>query len=268
MNKNMIISIIVPVYNAEIYLNRCICSILNQKYRNFELILVDDGSIDKSLDICNKFAKCDNRIKIIHQDNGGVSAARNRGIKEAIGEFIVFVDADDYVKDNYIQTLIEYQQKYETKFICGSYCMEKKFGRKKCKIYSEQYFDKELFTSKFLDSFKHIANAPWGKLFSRKIIIENSILFPEGIPYAEDSIFCIEYLKYIDSAMVISEVIYHYNCTDGNIAMRKYYKDICNYLYTVLQKKEELYNKRGLLLEFENLKIKEQQYYLWKNIQI
>ena len=98
------VSVIVPIYNAEKYLNECISSILSQSYKDFELILIDDGSTDKSQNICNEFAKKDLRITVVHQ---GISAARNNGLKNAKGEFVAFVDSDDYVEKNWLELLVK-----------------------------------------------------------------------------------------------------------------------------------------------------------------
>ena len=106
MDDNALISVIVPVYNVENYLYKCISSIITQSYGNFELILIDDGSIDKSGEICDSFSEKDNRIKVIHKVNEGVSSARNYGLKQARGEYICFVDSDDYVLNDYLLNLI------------------------------------------------------------------------------------------------------------------------------------------------------------------
>lgn len=102
----MKISVIVPVYNVELYLERCIKSILCQTYKDFELLLVDDGSPDKSGEICDHYQNIDSRIRVIHKENGGLSDARNVGVRAATGEYVTFVDSDDYVKENYIEYLV------------------------------------------------------------------------------------------------------------------------------------------------------------------
>ena len=106
-NQSPLISIIIPVYNVKKYLLRCIRSILKQKYRNFEVILVDDGSDDGSGLLCDKLKTRDSRIRVIHKENGGMSSARNVGIEFARGEYITFVDSDDYISDRYLETLVE-----------------------------------------------------------------------------------------------------------------------------------------------------------------
>ena len=100
-----LISVIIPVYKVEKYLNKCVDSVLNQTYKNLEIILVDDGSPDKCPEICDEYAKKDDRIKIIHKQNGGLSDARNVGIEKSTGEYITFIDSDDYVDSNYIEQL-------------------------------------------------------------------------------------------------------------------------------------------------------------------
>ena len=106
MKKNNLISIIVPIYNVEKYLKKCIDSIINQTYKNLEIILVDDGSPDNCGKICDEYAKKDNRIKVIHKENGGVSSARNVGVENATGEYIGFVDSDDYIEKDMYEVLI------------------------------------------------------------------------------------------------------------------------------------------------------------------
>lgn len=105
LNESLV-SVIVPVYNAEKYLKKCMESILKQTYENIELILINDGSIDKSLDICNQFSKRDRRIRVIDKDNSGVSDTRNLGIMLAKGKYLCFVDSDDYIEENYIEKMI------------------------------------------------------------------------------------------------------------------------------------------------------------------
>ena len=105
--ENQTFSIIVPVYNVEQYLENCINSVLNQSYRNFQLILVDDGSKDSSGEICDRFAQKDSRVKVMHKQNAGVSGARNTGIEIATGQFICFIDSDDWIESDYLQKIVD-----------------------------------------------------------------------------------------------------------------------------------------------------------------
>jgi len=120
MNEKNKISIIVPIYNSEKYLKRCIESILKQTYTNIELILINDGSEDKSLEICEEYKKNDERIIIVNKENEGVSVARNIGIEKATGELISFVDADDYLEATFLQELLDIMEKYNVNYVaCG-----------------------------------------------------------------------------------------------------------------------------------------------------
>ena len=117
----MKVSIVIPVYNVEKYLARCIQSVINQTYENIEIILVDDGSMDSSGKLCDTYKMKDNRIKVIHQRNLGVSAARNVGLDLAEGDSITFIDADDYVAENYIETLVNLMKKEKAEISILSY---------------------------------------------------------------------------------------------------------------------------------------------------
>ena len=112
------VSIIVPVYNVEKYLDKCIESIVNQTYRNIEIILVDDGSPDKCPEICNEWAKKDDRIKVIHKENGGLSSARNAALEIAQGDYITFVDSDDWIENDMIQSMLTCAAKNDADIVC------------------------------------------------------------------------------------------------------------------------------------------------------
>ena len=115
------ISAIVPAYNVEKYLERCVNSILIQTYENFEIILVDDGSKDQSVEICDKFAQEDNRIKVIHKENGGLSSARNAGMKIAEGKYIVFIDSDDDIEPNMFELMLQAAEENKADFVMTDY---------------------------------------------------------------------------------------------------------------------------------------------------
>ena len=120
--KNPLISIIVPIYKVERYLNACVDSIVNQTYANLVIILVDDGSPDKCPEICDEYARLDNRIKVIHQENGGLSAARNAGIDIASGEFLTFIDSDDFIAKNYVELLYKGIVDFDADISIASFC--------------------------------------------------------------------------------------------------------------------------------------------------
>lgn len=132
MEHTPLLSVIVPVYNVEAYVGRCIESILNQTYKNLELILVDDGAKDSSGAICDSYAEKDSRIRVIHKGNGGLSSARNTGIEQAKGEYITFVDSDDWIEADAYENMLRTAQQFDVKLVCGGrYDVSSKTGQKK-----------------------------------------------------------------------------------------------------------------------------------------
>lgn len=180
MYKNELISIIVPVYNVEKYIDKCINSILLQTYQHIEIILVDDGSIDNSGVICDNYQKKDCRIKVIHKKNGGLSDARNVGIEFSKGKYITFIDSDDYIEKNYIEFLYKILKTNEAEIsICDfkyiseyERLMNKISNSKKEIIYSKKEALKELCTD------KTFPNSAWGKLYLKNLF--EDIRYPKG----------------------------------------------------------------------------------------
>ena len=119
MSEQFLVSVIVPIYKVEAYIDKCIRSILKQTYKNYEVILVDDGSPDKCPDICDKYACEYDNIRVLHKKNGGLSDARNAGVSIARGEYVTFVDSDDYIADDYIETLVSMKKKYNVEIEVG-----------------------------------------------------------------------------------------------------------------------------------------------------
>lgn len=224
------ISIIVPVYNVEDYLERCVDSILNQTYKGIEVILIDDGSTDLSGYICDDFAKKDSRVIAIHQRNGGVSASRNKGIENVTGEWIMFCDSDDIVS----QSWCEYMYKAATNNLDSLIFSNWEQFRNETTIVSRNYYDYDteinLQKSNYYDLFrKGLTGYVWNKIFRTDIILNNGIRFPIDIPIAEDVRFVCEYMKYCrDGCLHIANSLYYYR-NNGSSAMHKYYKDLLRY---------------------------------------
>lgn len=196
------LSVIIPVYNAEQTLRECVDSVLAQDYTDFELILVDDGSKDSSLRMCEEFTLSDSRVKVIHKKNGGVSSARNRGIEEAQGEWIGFIDADDYIAPSYFSEL----PLLRGDIIIGSYKnivngeVEEAFEVLSCKA-----FDLKSFLKTNLHS--SILRTPWAKFYRRSII--GDIRFPEDMKVGEDACFVWQYLARCNSIGIAKKSIYY-----------------------------------------------------------
>ncbi len=221
------ISVIVPIYNAERYLHTCVDSILKQTYNNIELILVDDGSVDKSGILCDDYQKQDNRVVVIHKNNGGVSAARNTGIDAATGKFMVFSDSDDHMPEEALRILIERYEECQADLICGSYFIETK-RKNRPVTFGERVYDKEAMGAE-LYKLITATDSPWGKLFRTDIIKNHAIRFREGIPSGEDTLFDLEYLYYCDRVKVVSDYVYFYNRAVEGSAVTKFYPDFDYY---------------------------------------
>ena len=213
------VSVIIPVYNVEKYLKKCIESAISQTYRNIEIILVDDGSTDSSSLICDEYSKIDNRIRVIHKQNAGLGLARNSGMEIMDGEYVTFVDSDDYISDNLIENLINGMEE-ENFDICKSnlQVVDEQENIILTKPYNEEVFFNDEVYNKFVPRI--IGSAPnkkdslrmgvTGTLYKTSIIKENDILFPsERELISEDLIFNLKYIKYASKVKVISSMGYN-----------------------------------------------------------
>lgn len=204
-----LISVIVPVYNVQQYLEKCVDSLRGQSFKNIEIILINDGSTDGSGALCDALAEKDTRIRVLHQKNQGVSETRNNGIRCANGEYIVFVDSDDTVDDQYVQTL--YQEIAEQDFdfvICGYRMCYPKHSKDVhvesdlcvCGVSQNEKTITQIYNQKLL-------NSPWNKIYKKKLI---SQYFDSSLAMGEDLVFNLQYLKSVKKMKVISKVLYHY----------------------------------------------------------
>ena len=215
------ISLIVPVYNAGKYLSRCVEGILNQSFKDFELILVNDGSKDNSLEICNQYSGSDARVIIVSQENGGASSARNHGIEVAKGDYICFVDADDHVTSSYLEQLIRPALQNDRIDLVLQ-------GRIKCesglqtKIAPEH--DGVYFLSEDPGFFKDVSLfrfcSVFSKLFKRDIIHDHKISFSKSMNHGEDFDFFAHYLLYCDGVQVSTCANYYYMINPGSLSDR------------------------------------------------
>lgn len=224
IDMNPLISIIVPVYNAEKTLGRCVDSILNQTFQDWELLLIDDGSTDRSGEFCDEYASKDQRIKVFHKKNGGVSSARNIGLNYAKGEWITFIDSDDEIPKNTFTGDCRY---FKEDLIVGAFNSiingEIQCSRLDTGVYSKQ--DLHRF-------FSHNINAPifkvvWGKFFRNQLC--KGLLFDTNMIVGEDTLFVMQYLAKIKSCRIIEDIIYTYNLPNNFIT--KYKLDVKNSIY-------------------------------------
>lgn len=192
------ISVIIPVYNVEKYLERCLESVINQTYQDLEIILVDDGSTDSSPAICDKYKEKDSRIKVIHKENGGLSSARNAGLRISSGEYVGFIDSDDDAELNMYELLYDVAKKYNVDFVMSDYIRinEDKTKYLKTLEINNGYYSKKDIKNKIFPSLimgENLEYGPllsvWHCLYNRKFLNQNNIEFDEDVRWSEDNIF-------------------------------------------------------------------------------
>ncbi len=217
------ISVIIPIYNAELYLRRCIDSVLDSTYRDFELILIDDGSTDGSLQICKQYI--DDRIKLIVQKNQGVSAARNRGLDECSGEWVVFVDADDVISRGYLALiagedadliLFDFARTERELISAGGEAEKMRFG--------EEYIPNLLKRILVPDQLRENGNvnflSPWAKAYRKSIIDRCALRFSPELFHGEDRLFNLEYQMKVRDVLYIFRPVYFYHMSDSSLSHR------------------------------------------------
>lgn len=212
-----LISIIVPCYNCEAYVERCIKSILNQSYTNIEIIAVNDGSVDRTLNILIELSKSDQRLVVINQNNSGVSCARNKGIERATGSYFVFCDSDDFVGENYIEDFFKCSNFEKTLVFQypSVYDETNKNVLKESSVCKTQIYS----VSSGVSQARLLHNGyPFGKLFKTSVVKSHELKFDENIEYKEDLIFILEYLKYVDSISLIPGKDYYYCVHSGSLS--------------------------------------------------
>ena len=253
------VSIIIPIYNAEKWLSRCLDSIVNQTYKNIEIILVNDGSSDSSGQICEEYLKLDNRIKVFHKKNGGgVSVARNFGLRKATGNLIQFVDSDDFLEITTSEILYNNITEHDADLsICGIRV------HKNNKVIREAKLEKRALSIKDDIKCYHyiepILNSVCNKMYKRDYV---NVLFDEKISLGEDYIFNLEYLKGIEKVITIDESLYNVVIENSESLNKRFRKDkldilldlikceegFCDYIYGDDYSKLNIYNKRVLTL--------------------
>lgn len=207
--ENVEISIIIPVYNAEKYLRKCLESVLSQTFVFFECLLVDDGSTDGSGKICDEYASSDLRFKVFHKTNGGVSSARNVGIRNATGAWITFVDADDFVKVDYLANLHSHTS--STIDMVISYAeIHRNNGSIDRENYPSKLITRENFDEMFIDNDIQWHTSPWSKLYRREIIEKNNLSFCVGMHISEDALFNFKFMALSRSIYISKDTDYCY----------------------------------------------------------
>lgn len=253
-----LVSIIVPVYNVEFYLSECIQSLINQTYTNIEIILVDDGSKDKSGQICDEFTKRDSRIKVIHKQNEGLGLARNSGLAKASGKYVTFIDSDDIADADLVKMLICGIEKNGADTCIGGF---KRIAENGTVVFEEKY-DDALFDEKAVYNnlfARMLGSAPnkhdairmsvWNVLYNMEYVRKYNLRFPSERKFiSEDIIWDAEYYKYAKKVQIINSTAYSYRITPGSLTQK--YKPNMFKMINVLYK--DLESKVGADIEKRN----------------
>ena len=222
-----LITIIVPVYQVEAYLDDCIKSLINQTYTNIEILLIDDGSTDKSGQICDEYAQKDKRIKVIHQKYKGVSGARNTGLKKAGGEYVAFVDSDDIVSKEYIKVLYSILKENEADISICNYLRSEKADVAMLDINANFHkvtcIDSKKFLKQWHGKHKKIETMVWNKLY-HKSIFQDNIYFPEGKIH-EDTYISHLMISNAHKIVLTEQKLYIYRVRKGSITKSKATKE-------------------------------------------
>lgn len=241
---NPLISIIVPVYNAEYTLNRCLDSILNQTFSDWELFLIDDGSTDRSTELCNQYASKDQRIKVFHKKNGGVSSARNIGLSHAKGKWITFVDSDDEIPKGAFTDDCRY---FKEDLIVGAfYDVEEEEKYYRCFLHSGIFNGNRLSEFYAENISAPIFGVVWGKLFRNKLC--KGLNFDTNMKVGEDTLFVMQYLQQVNDLRVIDKDMYVYHVPNNFVI--KYNLDIENSIYCL----------NRIYLSYQGLKVRSKEF--------
>lgn len=248
MNKNIKVSIIVPVYNVEEYLNRCIDSLLKQTLKEIEIILVDDGSTDLSSQICDEYEKNNSNIKVLHLENGGPARARNKGIEIATGEYIGFADSDDYCHPEQFEKLYQNAKDNNSDIAMCSFFVDSVKGLEPIiipfkSLYNSNAEIKNDVVKCFYGEYVHGLNSLWIKIFRRSLLNDNNIRMDETLRRAEDKWFIFEALKVSAVFSYIEDNLYYYYQNESSImhnAQNDSYEHLLNGKKRLLKENEEL----------------------------
>ena len=245
--NNQLISVIVPVYNTEKYLEQCINSIINQTFSNLEIILIDDGSTDMSPHICDRFAKDDGRIHVYHTENSGVSKSRNLGIRVATGNYICFVDSDDYIDAIYCETLLNDLR--ANKAQCSVIGHRRYYQSEDRFVTVSPNQDILMMSGKEALNYAQNSADLWvgysvNKLFIRSIIVNNNLSFNSDLIFCEDSIFCYQYLELCPRVVRNTKPLYTYRINSESVTSTIFrskkkleqYPNVGNEMYIFAQK--------------------------------
>ena len=235
------VSVIVPIYNVEEYIRKCLDSLVNQTLKEIQIILVNDGSKDKSGEIAKEYAKMyRNKIMYLEKENGGLSDARNYGIPYAKGEYIAFIDSDDYIEENAYEEMYNKVKKENSDYIECDFIWE---------YQSRNKIDRRLEYWNLKEMFKNVRVVAWNKLIKREIIIKNNLCFPKGLRY-EDVEFTYKLIPYLTKVSYIDKPFVHYVQRDNSIINNQNAKNA--EIFTILDNVIKYYEEKNIYEEYKD----------------
>lgn len=258
-NIETLISIIIPIYNKEFYLEKCLNSLKGQTYKNIEVLMIDDGSVDCSKDICKKYEQDDKRFSYFYQKNSGVSIARNLGIEMSKGQWIMFVDPDDYVENSLVETL--YNEIDEVTDIVGCCCMANYNGN----LILNEFFESdyvfsnnktdivelimELMDEQYKATSKRFTaiGVPWAKLYRKEMLVENNLKFDKELKRMQDNIFNMHAFDKSRKFIYINKPLYIYSCDNIASINKKYDPESIVYFNKIVKMRREYLVKNDLM---------------------
>lgn len=219
MSENIKVSVVIPVYNVEKYIRQCLESVINQTLKDIEIICINDGSKDNTLKILEEYSQKDSRIVLIDKENEGLSAARNQGTELARGEYISYIDSDDWVDIHYLEELYNAAKKYNSDVACSSIIRVTGGRRRNKLIYKKEEFTRDI------DKKNELTNVPiysyvWNKIYKRDKLIQSGVKFPIGRVY-EDIIWSIQAIYYLDGVVTVPSAIYYYRKNPTSVMSSK-----------------------------------------------
>lgn len=253
---NPTVSVIVPVYNTEAYLEKCISTILSQTYSDFEIILVDDGSQDNSFKLCKEFELRDTRIHAYTKENGGLSSSRNFGIERAIGDFLVFLDSDDWFDENMLEILINGAKEYNTDVVIQGFVLDfENEGYSSNNIFADDaFFDSENIPNGIAYAEKNgLLNSSCNKLYKKSLFKDNNIKFQLGAEPAEDLLFNCRYFTKVTSFLCLKYAGYHYVKRGAQTLTVKYMPNYEQKLRIFHEARQSLYEAVEMPKETQNV---------------
>ncbi|MBS5037704.1 MAG: glycosyltransferase family 2 protein [Fusobacterium sp.] len=262
--KEIKISVIVPVYNTSKFLEKCLNSIIEQNFKDIEIIIINDCSTDNSLEIINELIKTDSRIILINKEkNEGLSAARNSGIKIAKGEYVLHIDSDDWIEQNYFKNMYEYAKKNQADIVISDYYLD--FNNGKIIYTYDQNKDIELKKENYIENIFLSKSYPcvWNKLIKTELYKKNKIKHPEGIALGEDLAVIPQLMYYSKKIIKLNKAYYHYIQNIFSIT-KKYNENKIYEIYEVLKINEKFFQNKKMKLSLNLLKTYHLSIWLFK----